>query len=208
MREGARPSVAAVVLAAGASTRMGRNKLLLEVDGETLVARAVRIAVEAGLDPVLVVLGHEADRVAAALSGAACRTVVNPEHASGQASSFRAGIAAVPETASAAIVILADMPRVTAPMLEALVGRHRETGAALVVSDYGGVAAPPTLYDRALFPEIAGSEGCGRDHVRRHREGAVSVAWPASRLADLDRPEDLERLREAAGDEAPCAPTS
>src|SRR5262249_12886986 len=130
------------------------------------------------------------------------------EHASGQASSFRAGICAVPETASAAIVILADMPRVTATMLAALVERHRETGAPLVVSDYGGVAAPPTLYDRSLFSEIAESDGCGRDHVQRHRARATAVAWPADRLADLDSPEDLERLRAAAADEAPCAPIS
>ena len=91
MPEGTRPSVAAVVLAAGASTRMGRNKLLLEVDGETLVARAARIAAEAGLDPVLVVLGHEADRVAAALSGPPAGRSSNPEHASGKASSCAPG---------------------------------------------------------------------------------------------------------------------
>ena len=208
MPETQRNSAAAVVLAAGASTRMGRNKLLLEIDGEPLVARAARIAGQAGLDPVIVVLGHEAERVAAALSGVGCRKVVNREHALGQASSFRAGIAAVPADAPAAVVILADMPRVTAPMLEALVARWRETGAPLVVSDYGGVDAPPTLYDRSLFPEIAGSGACGRDHVRRHRGRAVAVTWPADRLADLDRPEDLERLRAAAATEAPCAPIS
>jgi molybdenum cofactor cytidylyltransferase len=197
MPEEARPSVAAVVLAAGASTRMGRNKLLLEVDGETLVVRAARIAAEAGLEPVLVVLGHEADRVAEALAGIACRTILNPGHASGQASSFRTGIAAVPAGAGAAIVILSDMPRVTASMLRALIARYRETGAPLVFSDYGGVSAPPILYDRSLFSEIAGGQEFGRDHVRRHRDRAVSVVWPADRLADLDRPEDIERLGEA-----------
>ncbi len=202
-------AVAGVVLAAGASTRMGENKLLLRLDGEALVARASRRALAAGLDPVLVVLGHEAERVRRELDGVACRPVFNPDHASGQASSFRAGIAAVPEGAPAAVVVLADMPHVTAEMIAALVARHRETRAPLVVSEYGGVAAPPTLYDRSLFAEIRGmsGEGCGRQIVRRHRAEAETVAWPAQWLADLDEPGDLERLRAGASG-MPCAPTS
>ena len=85
------------------------------------------------------------------------------------------------------------MPRVTAEMITALVERYRETAAPLVVSEYGGVHAPPTLYDRSLFAEIREmrGEGCGRQVVRRHREEASAVAWPADRLADVDVPADL-----------------
>ena len=201
-------AVAGVVLAAGASSRMGENKLLLRLDGEALVARAVRRAAEAGLDPVLVVLGHDAARVERALKGCACRVVVNAAHATGQDSSFRAGIAAVPPAASAAVVLLADMPHVSVDMLAALLERHRATGAALVVSDYGGVKAPPTLYGRALFSEIVGGRGCGRDVVRRHRAEAEAVAFPAERLADLDEPSDVERLRASGTGIERCAPTS
>jgi len=192
-------AVAGVVLAAGASTRMGKNKLLLRVEGESLLARAARRAVAAGCDPVLVVLGHEAERVARELEGIACRPVFNPDHAAGQATSFRAGIAAVPEGAPAAIVLLPDMPHVTTEMIAALVARYRETGAPLVTSEYGGVHAPPTLYDRCLFGEIRAmsGDGCGRQVVRRHRERAEIVAWPVERLADLDEPADLDRLRPA-----------
>jgi molybdenum cofactor cytidylyltransferase len=199
-----RRAVAGVVLAAGSSTRMGRNKLLFELDGEALVARAARRAAAAGLDSIVVVLGHEADRVRAALDGVACRPVVNADHRSGQGSSFRFGIAAVPDEASAAVVLLADMPEVTAEMIAAVVDLYRETGAPLVLSEYAGVSAPPTLYDRSLFAEIAAGDGCGRQIVERHRERARSVAWPADRLADVDEPKDLERLR--AGRE--CAPIS
>src|SRR5262245_31480960 len=117
--------VAAVVLAAGASTRMGVNKLLLRIDGETLVARAVRCAAAAGLDPIVVVLAHEAEKVREALAGIACRTVVNDRHRSGQATSFRAGIGAL-EDAPAAVVLLADMPYVTPEMVRALAMVHRE----------------------------------------------------------------------------------
>ncbi len=199
---------AGVVLAAGASRRMGENKLLFRLDGETLVARAVRRAAEAGLDPVLVVVGHDAARVERALEGCPCRIVVNAAHASGQDSSFRAGIAAVPPAASAAVVLLADMPHVTAAMIAALLERHRATGAALVVSDYDGVSAPPTLYGRALFSEIVEGSGCGRDVVRRHRAEAETVAFPAERLADLDEPSDVDRLRASGAEILRCAPTS
>jgi len=201
--ESRRP-VAGIVLAAGSSTRMGANKLLIEVGGEALVARAVRKAAAAGLDPVVAVLGHESDRVEQALAGLPCRAVVNAQHLRGQGSSFRCGIAAVPGGAAAAVVLLADMPMVTAEMIAAVVELYRATGAPLVLSEYEGVPAPPTLYDRALFPEIAAGDGCGRQIVDRHRAEARSVPWPSERLADLDEPADLERFRA----EERCAPTS
>ncbi len=202
--------VAGVVLAAGSSTRMGQNKLLLRLDGEALVARAARRAAAGGLDPVLVVLGHEAEHVERALAGVRYRPVFNPDHASGQASSFRAGIAAVPEEAPAAVILLADMPHVTAEMLAALVARYRSAGSPLVITEYGGVHAPPTLYDRALFAEIGAmsGDGCGRHIVRNHRQEAAVVAWPAEGLADLDEPGDLARLGAADGKRMPSAPTS
>jgi molybdenum cofactor cytidylyltransferase len=193
-------TVAGVVLAAGSSSRFGRNKLLLAWEGESLARRACRAALEAGLEPVVAVLGHDAERVREELSGLAVRTVVNHEHALGMNTSLRAGIAALPGDAAAAVVLLADMPRVTAPMVARLVQTFEETGAPLVASDYAGVHAPPTLYARALFPELGGPEGdgCGKRVVRRHANELVRVAWPASALADVDREDDWERM---------CAPT-
>jgi molybdenum cofactor cytidylyltransferase len=202
-RRNPRRAVAGVVLAAGSSTRMGgANKLLIELDGEALVARAARRAAAAGLDPVVVVLGHDADRVRRALDGVACRPVINADHRSGQGSSFRRGIAAVPGEAAAVVVLLADMPEVTAEMIASIVDLYRSTGAALVLSEYGGVSAPPTLYDRSLFTEIAAADVEGRQIVERHRGDARSVAWPAERLADLDAPRDLEDLRRRSRERA------
>ncbi len=186
-------TVAGVVLAAGASTRMGENKLFLRVEGETLLRRVVRRAIASGLDPVIVVLGHEADRAAWELGDLACRRVKNPDYASGQHTSFRAGIAAVPDSAPAAVILLADMPHVDESMIAALIERYRASDRPLVISEYGGVHAPPTLYDRSLFAEIAAmtGDGCGRQVVKRHRGEAEAVSWPAERLADLDVPEDV-----------------
>jgi cyclopropane-fatty-acyl-phospholipid synthase len=192
--------VAGIILAAGSASRMGRNKLLLDVRGEMLVRRAVRVAREGGLDPILVVVGHEAERVSAALSGLGCEIVPNPRHALGMSTSLDAGIAALPAASQAAVVLLPDMPRVEPAMVRALVLRQRETGAPLVASRYGGVPAPPTLYTRALFAELRGGagEGRGREVVTRHADGAAWVDWPASALADIDEPADLEQVSEEA----------
>ena len=193
MRDG---RVAGVVLAAGSSSRLGSNKLLIDVGGETIVRRAARRAIEAELAPVIVVLGFEADRVAEALQGVEVMLVVNPDHAAGMARSMRAGIERVPGDCEAAVVILADMPLVTSTMSAGLVARFRAGPEPLVISLYGGVQAPPTLYARALFPALgAAGEGGGRLVVQAHRGEAAAMEWPPELLADLDRPEDLQRLR-------------
>lgn len=185
--------VAGVVLAAGRSTRMGRNKLLLRHGGEPLVRRATRAALEGGLDPVLVVLGHEADLVGAAIAGLPCTAVLNARHALGMNTSLDAGLSALPAGVAAAVVLLADMPLVTPRLLRALVACHRETGAALVASRYGGTVAPPVLYARPVFAELRGEvgDGRGREVLDRRRAEVRLVDWPAAWLADLDEPADL-----------------
>lgn len=192
--------VAAIVLAAGTSSRMGggRNKLLLDFEGQSLLRRSVRRVIDAGLDPVIVVLGHEADLTRRELEGLPCSTVVNPAYAQGGVHlSLRTGIAALPDTADATVVLLADMPFVTTDMLTTLVRRFRDTAAPLVVSQYGEIQAPPTLYTRPLFAELAIAEGpgCGKAVVRRHRDEAVFVSWPFERLDDVDVPDDYDRAK-------------
>jgi molybdenum cofactor cytidylyltransferase len=184
------------VLAAGSSSRLGSNKLLIELGGESLVRRAARRALEAGLSPVVVVLGFEAGQVAAAVEGLAVETVINPRHADGQHASVQAGVHHLAARAEAAVVVLADMPLVTPGMLTALVARYRE-GARIVTSRYGDVQAPPTLYAREFFPALStAGPGCGRRVVREHSHLAAALDWPAELLADIDRPEDLARIGE------------
>jgi molybdenum cofactor cytidylyltransferase len=190
-------AVAGILLAAGAATRMGRNKLLVELAGEPLVRRATRRALEAGLDPLVVVLGHEADLAGAALHGLGATLVRNARHAEGMNTSLSAGVEALPASAEAAVVLLADMPFVEPAMIAAVVARWRETGAPAVTSRYGATSAPPTLYARALFPRLTGGtgDGRGREVVRGLGAEARFVDWPASALSDLDVAEDLERAR-------------
>ena len=188
--------VAGIVLAAGQSTRMGRNKLLLPLGGTTVLRRAVGTALEAGLDPVFVVLGHESDRIRDELSGLSCRPIVNEDYLLGMNTSVRKGFRAVADDASAGIVLLGDMPFVVPSMIAELIARHRE-GASLVVSTYDGVVAPPILYGRSLFAELRAleGEGCGKQVVKRHRGEATYVPWPRAALSDLDVPDDFERAR-------------
>jgi molybdenum cofactor cytidylyltransferase len=188
--------IAAVVLAAGKSSRMGRNKMLLELDGEALVRRAARIAAEGGLDPVVVVVGFEADRVHAALDGLPCRLVLNARFDGPSSRSFHAGLRALEPDVAAAVAILPDMVHVTAEMVEAVVAAARRSPAPLVASRYGEVTAPPILFRRALFAELLAweGEGCGKPVVRAHAPETAHLDWPAALLEDLDTPEDLARM--------------
>jgi molybdenum cofactor cytidylyltransferase len=123
--------------------------------------------------------------------------VVNPDHAEGAGTSVRTGVRQVEARADALVVVLADMPFVTAEMIASLVERYRATRAPLVVSHYGDVQAPPTLYDRALFAELLQIPGerCAKQVVRRHEQQAVVVDWPAAALRDIDVPADYEDVR-------------
>lgn len=189
--------VAGIVLAAGSSSRFGQNKLLLELDGESLVRRAVRATGQAGVDQVVVVLGHQAERVEAELAGLNCVTVVNHDYAQGVGTSLRLGVARVDPTIDAAVVVLADMPFVTRAMIGDVVAAYRTTRAPLVVSRYGHIDAPPTLYARSLMNEVGAIEDDqgGKQVVVRHRDHAEVLAWPEQALADIDVREDYDHAR-------------
>lgn len=184
------------MLAAGASSRMGSNKLLLMLDGEPLVRRATRRALAAGLEPVVVVLGREPERAQLALSGLACRFAFNATPQSPMSRSLHSGLEALPAGIDAAIVTLADMVSVTADMLREIASAAEETSAPLIASRYGGVLAPPMLFRRVLFAELllSDGEGCGRSVVERHCADALILDWPAEALLDVDTPEEFAKL--------------
>ena len=195
--------VAGVVLAAGTSSRMGRNKLLLDVGGEPLVKRVVRTAVDAGLDPVIVVLGHEAAEVTRAIGDVPHRETTNERFAESPRYSLQCGIASVPGDCVGAVVLLGDMPFVTKEMVREISSKVGERGPQgrgplLVVSRYGDVQAPPTFYSFSLFEEISRlSSGCGKKVVEGHLASAAVLSWPAEVLADVDVESDYARAKAA-----------
>lgn len=190
------PAIAAVILAAGASRRMGRNKLLLRLEGESLLRRAVRRALRAGLAPVVVILGHEAELARAELADFAVDVVLNPEFTGPTSGSLHRGLERLGPEVSAAVVMLADMALVTDAMLTSLVAAWSGRDAPLVASRYGDVLAPPLLFRRELFPELLAwtGEGCGKAVVRRHLEEAIILDWPPDALTDIDTPDDLRAV--------------
>jgi len=190
-------TIAAVLLAAGASRRMGANKLLLDVEGEPMVRRAARRALDAGCSPVVVVTGHEEVLVRNALVGLDVSFAASPEPTGPTSVSLHAGLRALPATVDATLVLLSDMVHVSATMLRDLLASARSSDAPLVVSRYGDVLAPPLLFKRALWPELLAwrGEGCGKAVVNAHFAEAVVHDWPADALHDVDTPADYEAVR-------------
>jgi molybdenum cofactor cytidylyltransferase len=186
------PVVAGLVLAAGASRRLGRPKALLALGGRTLVARAAGAQLEAGLDPVVVVLGHAADevRTSAGLpsSEARLRIVVNPEWEEGMASSIRCGLEECGD-ADAVVIALADQPDTDAARVRAVVEAW-DGQADLVVPVGEGRPSHPVLFARALYRELRALRGDvgGRAIVELHWDRAIQVPLPA--LPDVDTEAD------------------
>ena len=153
--------IAAVILAAGTSARMGTNKLLIEVDaGRPIVARVADAAIEAGLNPVIVVTGHEAERVRAALAGRLVRFEHNPRYVDGLAESLKTGLAALPDEAAGALICLGDMPDVNAAHMARIVSAFDpEGGGQICVPVWQGRRGNPVLFARRFFGEMMNLSG-------------------------------------------------
>jgi molybdenum cofactor cytidylyltransferase len=186
--------VSAVVLAAGASTRMGIQKLLLPLDGEPLVRRTVREVCAAGFDEVLVVVGYEQEKVLGALEGLPIRHAINEAYETGMGSSFRTAVDHLGDSA-AAMFALGDQPFVTAREYRLILDTYRQRAPSIVSVRYGDVTAPPHLFSRALFPELAQLKHGARSVLERHRDQTIVLQLPPQLLQDIDTPEDYERAK-------------
>ncbi len=194
--------VTAVALAAGASTRMGTQKLLLPLGNEPLVRRAARQLLDAGFAEVLVIVGSEHEKVLAALAGLPIRHAINADYATGMGSSFRTAVEHLDES-DAAMFALADQPFVTAKEYRAVLDAYRQHAPAIVSVRYGNVTAPPQLFSRALFPELARLEDGARPVLERHRDQMFVIDFPVELLLDIDTPEDYERARNRLSSQSP-----
>jgi molybdenum cofactor cytidylyltransferase len=195
-------SVAAIVLAAGQSTRMGaQNKLLLADGGDPLVRHAVKMAVLSQLKPVVVVLGHEADRVRAVCYGLPVTFTINPDFAHGLSTSLKAGIKALPENIDGAAVILADMPGLDAALLDRLYAAFEAEPAALAaVPVHDGEWGNPCILAAALFAEVdalSGDQGA-RKILVAHRDMVIEMPESSDAATrDIDTPDDWSKFTQA-----------
>jgi molybdenum cofactor cytidylyltransferase len=192
--------IAAVVLAAGRSTRMGAvNKLIAEIGGKPLVRIAVEQALASRASPVVVVTGHQCEKVKAALKGLNVRLTNNPEYADGLGTSLRAGIAAVPDNADGVIVCLGDMPQVDAALIDRLIAAFDpERGALVVVPTIAGRRGNPVVWARRFFHDLMAIHGdIGARHlIGSYAEAVVEVPILGdAALMDVDTPESLSAVK-------------
>jgi len=193
-------TVAAIVLAAGRSSRMApHNKLLLpDRTGKPMIARVVDNVLSSAARPVIVVIGHRADAVRDALGGRPVQYVEAADHADGLSASLKAGIAAVPPAASAAIICLGDMPLVTGRMIDRVIAAYdRDEGRLIVVPAHHGKPGNPILWDRRFFGEMRGLSGDAgaRFLLGRHLEHVAEIEIEQDAvLRDFDTVESLADL--------------
>lgn len=190
--------IAGLVLAAGTSSRMRANKLLLPFAGGPLLAGAVDAAVAAGcLDEVLIVIGRDAKEVERSIPGRQpLRFVVNPDFETGQASSLRAGLQNMAAGFDAAVVLLGDQPEVRPDAIHAVVQAYLESPGPIVQASYGGRPAHPTLLARAAWPAAKAQTGDvgGRALIRQHPAWRTLVEVGGEPPEDVDTDADYRRL--------------
>ena len=193
------PRIAALVLAAGQSRRMGTlNKLLIEIDGVPMVRHVVEMLRQSKAAPIIVVTGHESERVAAALKGLPATIVHNPDYAQGLSTSLKRGIPALPAECDGALICLGDMPRVSASEVDRLIAAFNPIeGRGICVPTRQGKRGNPVLWSRRFFDEmlqVAGDVGA-RHLIGAYPEMVTEVEMPDDGvLTDIDTPQALAKL--------------
>jgi len=192
-------SCAAIVLAAGASTRLGQPKQLLQVNGESLLHRTIRLAEEAGCAPIFVVLGFEAERMHPETADLNVRVVLNPEWQSGMGSSLRSGMEVLMKESQLpqkVVLLLSDQPILSSEILFSLVKKSVETGSLIVASSYTGRLGVPAVFRKELYPDLQKVEGDkgAREVIQVYRDQAASIDFPEG-VIDIDTAQDLELLK-------------
>jgi molybdenum cofactor cytidylyltransferase len=197
------PRVAALLLAAGQSRRMGTlNKLLIGIDGKPMVRHVAEAVAASQASPIITVTGHQQERVAAALAGLAMTVVHNPDYAQGLSTSVKRGLAALPAEVDGAVVCLGDMPMVTAAAIDRLIGAFNPVeGRAICVPTRRGKRGNPVLLARQFFGELAAISGDigARDLIAAHPELVAEVEMESDGvLTDIDTPQALAKLAATA----------
>lgn len=193
--------IAGVLLAAGESKRLGQPKQLLAWHGRPLIDHVCQVALDAGLDPVVAVIGYRAADVRAAIR-APVTIVENVRWPEGMSTSLHAGLSALPADVTAAIMLLVDQPRVGADHLRSMIAARDVSGKPIVVSACRGRRASPTLFDRTLFDrlmQVTGDAG-GRSVIQANPDLVEVVEVDDElTLADVDTAEDWQRIASHTG---------
>jgi molybdenum cofactor cytidylyltransferase len=189
--------ISLVILAAGKSTRMKENKLLLKLDGETLIERVVKTAKGSSADEVIVVLGHEAEKVREQLVKLDCKLVVNENYMRGQSESVKVGLAAVLSSAEAVMILPADVALINAESINSVIDEHRKSKSQIVIASHEHQSGHPILLDRALFQEVSQIDESAlglKAVINRHRSEVKYVEVGTQNvLIDIDTREEFDK---------------
>jgi molybdenum cofactor cytidylyltransferase len=192
-------AIAALILAAGQSRRMGdRNKLLEEIDGKALAVSVADAARSSKARPIIVVTGFESERIETALTGHDMIFTHNPDYAQGMSTSLRRGLDTLPSDIQGVVVCLGDMPHLKAHHINRLIDAFDPVTRPICVPVAGGKRGNPVLWGRQFFEELKAVDGDtgGRDVIHRHQDKVRSVAIEDEAvLLDIDSPEELEKAR-------------
>jgi molybdenum cofactor cytidylyltransferase len=193
--------IAAVILAAGGSSRLGRPKQLIQFRGKSLVGRVVEAAKDAGCTPVVVVLGSDRERIEAELKERAVTIVKNENWQNGIGTSIRAGVGCLIDSApeiEAVVLLTSDQPFVSARTIEQLIALRKKTKKAIVASSYSDTLGVPALFDRSCFRELLALDDASgaKSIIFFSLERVAEFSFPDGRI-DIDREEDWEKLADS-----------
>jgi molybdenum cofactor cytidylyltransferase len=189
------PLIAGIILAAGGASRMGQPKLLLSWNGETLIHRSARTALEAGLRPLVVVTGAEAGEIMGDLQDLPLQFVHNPDWRKGQSTSVRAGIRSLSKDTSAVVFLLGDQPFISPELIQKLMSTYLQEHPVILAPFVGGKRANPVLFDHSLFGRMCRLEGDAGARSLFGEFPPAALPWLDERiLFDIDTPEDYQRL--------------
>lgn len=189
-----------IVLAAGASTRMGCPKQLLRYQGHSLIQHIVKTVVDSVCNPIIVVLGANAEQIKSELQALPVRVVENPDWATGMSTSIRVGIEVLhtehPDIAGVVFAVC-DQPLTSTRLINQLVENYQTSNAFIVASDYAGILGVPALFHPTLFPELSALQGDvgARSIIQRHLKTTLGILNPEGVL-DIDTPTDYQTLLE------------
>ncbi len=192
-------NIGLIILAAGASTRMGTPKQLLPFRGRSFVRHMAEVAIASVCQPIAVVLGANAERMKPEISQLPVQIVENKQWAEGMSSSIRVGLEAqlaMNQNLGAVAIALCDQPFVSSQTLDRIVEAYYSTGKPIITSEYVGTLGVPVLFSRTLFSELMAlksNEGA-KQLIKKHIHEVCSVPFPEGAI-DIDTPEDYEQLQ-------------
>jgi molybdenum cofactor cytidylyltransferase len=181
------PHIAIVLLAAGASTRLGRPKQLLSLNGITLLRRTAEMALHSTAESVHIVLGYKSDSMKAELKNLPVRIIENLRWQEGISTSLCTGLTSLSETIEAAVVVLCDQPKLSMIYLDKIIKTYIDTQAPIVASKYAGTVGVPALFNRKIFPELLSLKGDqgAKSVIERYSKTRVEIDFPGGEF-DID----------------------